>query len=403
MPVSPSSFDLKRILRPNILRLEPYRCARDDYSEGILLDANENSYGPAFKAEIRGASGGSGADVQISAGADGLDLHRYPDPLGRDVKQRILALRPGVPSIDNVFLGVGSDEVIDMLVRVTCTPGKDKILITPPTYGMYKVVASVNDVGVVKVPLIVDDGSFQLDAGAVIEAAVGDPAVKIVWLCSPGNPTGTRLRAEDVRRVLDSRFAGLVVVDEAYVDFVRAERGGSFAGLVAEYPGLVVMQTMSKSFGLAGIRLGVGIASSELVGYLNNAKAPYNVSTLSLSVAREALSDDGLHKMRQVTQSLAAQRDGYLIPELKRLAHVGAILGGNDANFVLCRLVDSEGRASNELAKGVYTEMAEKRGLVVRFRGLDAGCEGCLRITVGTAAENAAVVATLRALLAAIP
>ncbi|KAJ2681415.1 histidinol-phosphate transaminase, partial [Coemansia spiralis] len=143
-----SSFNLKRILRPNILALEPYRCARDDYSEGILLDANENSYGAAYQADIGEASGS--AAPQISAGADAMNLHRYPDPLGRDVKQRILALRPGVPSIDNVFLGVGSDEVIDMVVRITCTPGKDKILITPPTYGMYKVVASVNDVGVVK-------------------------------------------------------------------------------------------------------------------------------------------------------------------------------------------------------------------------------------------------------------
>ncbi|KAJ2762417.1 histidinol-phosphate transaminase [Coemansia nantahalensis] len=399
MPVS--SFELKRILRPNILALEPYRCARDDYSEGILLDANENSYGAAYRAEIAEASDG-GAAPRISAGADEMSLHRYPDPLGREVKRRILELRPGVPSIDNVFLGVGSDEVIDLVVRITCRPGVDKILITPPTYGMYKVVASVNDVGVVKVPLVVDGGSFQLDTEAVVEAAVADPAIKVIWLCSPGNPTGTRLREEDVRRVLDSPFAGLVVVDEAYVDFLRPERGGSCAALVTEYPGLVVMQTMSKSFGLAGIRLGVGIASRELVYYLNNTKAPYNVSTLSLRVAREALSDAGLQKMRQVTRCLAAQRDEYLIPELKRLPHVGAILGGNDANFVLCRFVDGAGSPSNEIAKGLYTEMAENRGLVVRFRGLDHGCEGCLRITVGTAAENATVVATLRSLLSAI-
>ncbi|KAJ1937764.1 histidinol-phosphate transaminase, partial [Linderina pennispora] len=158
-----TSFDIKKLVRPNILKLEPYRCARDDYSEGILLDANENSYGPAFQTTI--------ADDGIQGNYDAQSLHRYPDPLGREVKQRILKLRPGVPGIENVFLGVGSDEVIDLLVRITCRPGKDAMLITPPTYGMYKVVANINDVGVVRVPLITDGGSFQLDVDATIEAA----------------------------------------------------------------------------------------------------------------------------------------------------------------------------------------------------------------------------------------
>ncbi|KAJ1739721.1 histidinol-phosphate transaminase [Coemansia sp. RSA 989] len=400
MPVS--SFDLKRILRPNILKLEPYRCARDDYSEGILLDANENSYGPAYQVEISQDSEGH-EQLQISPGTNDLSLHRYPDPLGREVKARILKLRPSIPSADNIFLGVGSDEVIDMLVRITCTPGKDAVLVTPPTYGMYKVVANVNDVNIVKVPLVVDEGVFQLDVDAVIRTAVADPSIKIIWLCSPGNPTGTYLREADVRRVLDSPFQGLVVLDEAYVDFVRPEKGESYARLVAEYPNIFVMQTMSKSFGLAGIRLGVGIGSRELVSYLNNAKAPYNVSTLSLSVAKAALSDDGLAKMRSVMQGIQKQRDEFLIPELLGLPHVGAILGGNDANFVLCRICDSSGRASNEIAKHVYSEMAENRGLVVRYRGTDHGCEGCLRITVGTAEENAVVIKTLRSLLSAIP
>ncbi|KAJ2158329.1 histidinol-phosphate transaminase [Coemansia sp. RSA 552] len=395
---SPSAFDIRRVLRPNILRLEPYRCARDDYSEGVLLDANENSYGPAFKA-------GSAEGGLISGVAtDGLDLHRYPDPLGREVKDRILKLRPCVPSADNVFLGVGSDEIIDMIVRITCTPGKDAILVTPPTYGMYNVVANLNDVDVVKVPLLVDEGSdqFQLDVDAIIDAATSNPAIKVIWLCSPGNPTGTYLRDEDVRRVLESPFQGIVMMDEAYVDFVRPERGESYARLVPQYPGLFVMQTMSKGFGLAGIRLGVGIGSAELVSYLNNAKAPYNVSTLSLSVAKTALSDESVAKMHSVAAKIRTQRDEFLIPELKRLPHVGAILGGNDANFVLCRFVDSSGNASNDIAKSIYTEMAQNRGLVVRYRGSDYGCEGCLRITVGTPDENKAVISTLRSLLSAI-
>ncbi|KAJ2753311.1 histidinol-phosphate transaminase [Coemansia pectinata] len=393
MPVS--SFDITRVIRPNILRLEPYRCARDDFSEGVLLDANENSYGAAYKSNISCDNG----QICVEPQADRLQLHRYPDPKGYEVKQRILKLRPSVAGVDNVFLGVGSDEIIDLIVRITCQPGRDSILITPPTYGMYKVVASINDVGIVKVPLVVEDGAFQLDVDAVIAAATGDSSVKVIWLCSPGNPTGTILREADVRQVLDSGFGGVVVVDEAYVDFVRPERGESYARLVAEYPGLFVMQTMSKSFGLAGIRLGVGIGGREIVSYLNRAKAPYSVSSLTLDVAKHALSDEGIQKMRSVVNSLQAQRDEYLIPKLLQLPRVGAILGGNDGNFVLCRFVDSNGNASNEIAKRVYTEMAQNRGLVVRYRGSDYGCEGCLRITVGTADENKMVIETLRNVL----
>ncbi|KAJ1821037.1 histidinol-phosphate transaminase [Coemansia sp. RSA 2675] len=393
MPVS--TFDISRVIRPNILRLEPYRCARDDFSEGVLLDANENSYGPAYQTRVTCDDG----QVRVAPQVDRLQLHRYPDPKGYEVKQRILKLRPSVGSVDNVFLGVGSDEIIDLIVRITCQPGRDSILITPPTYGMYKVVASINDVGIVKVPLIVEDGAFQLDVDAVIAAATGDSAVKVIWLCSPGNPTGTILREADVRRVLDSGFSGVVVVDEAYVDFVRAERGESYARLVAEYPGLFVMQTMSKSFGLAGIRLGVGIGGREIVSYLNRAKAPYSVSSLTLDVAKDALSDEGIQKMRSVVTSLQAQRDEFLIPQLRLLPSVGAILGGNDGNFVLCRFVDGNGNASNEIAKRVYTEMAQNRGLVVRYRGSDYGCEGCLRVTVGTADENKLVIDTMRSVL----
>ncbi|KAJ1646047.1 histidinol-phosphate transaminase [Coemansia erecta] len=398
---APSSFDIKRIIRPNILKLEPYRCARDDYNEGILLDANENSYGPAHQASItQDLNGASSISVQI----DGQQLHRYPDPMGRRVKQRVLQLRPSVPSMDNVFLGVGSDEIIDLLVRITCQPGRDAILVTPPTYGMYKVVAAINDVGVVKVPLVVEgERTFQLDVDAVIERATSDDAIKLVWLCSPGNPTGTHLDEADVRRLLESGYRGLVVIDEAYVDFVRPERGESFAKLVAEYPNVFVMQTMSKSFGLAGIRMGIGLGSAELVQFLNNAKAPYSLSTLALDVAHDALSDQGIGNMRQVAASLCAQRDEFLIPQLRALPHVGEIVGSNDANFVMCRFVDGSGRASNEIAKRLYTEMAENRGLVVRYRGGDHGCEGCLRITVGTPDENRAVIDTMRALLNAEP
>jgi histidinol-phosphate aminotransferase len=233
-------FDLKKVIRPNILALQPYRCARDDYSAGILLDANENAYGPSLS--------------EFRAG----DLNRYPDPLHPEIKERIVSLR-NIPSIHNVFLGVGSDEVIDLLIRIACVPGKDKILITPPTYGMYSVCAQINDVGVVKVNLNVENGAFQLETDAVNEALKADPSIKITFLCSPGNPTSTCLSHDSIRAVLENPdYNGLVVVDEAYIDFVDQTKNPSVSTWISKYPNLVVMHTLSKSFGLAGIRMGLG-------------------------------------------------------------------------------------------------------------------------------------------------
>ncbi|KAJ1983820.1 histidinol-phosphate transaminase [Dimargaris cristalligena] len=370
-------FDLQAITRPNIWALKPYRCARDDFSSGILLDANENSLG-------------SSVNPAFAAVAEEQSLNRYPDPLHGTVKERLVKLRQ-VPDPDHIFLGVGSDEVIDILVRIFCIPGRDKILITPPTYGMYSVTAQVNDVQVVKVPLeLTGPRQFQLNTAAILAATRADPTIKLVFACSPGNPTGTWLDTRDIEQLLDSEaYRGIVVVDEAYIDFVEQIKGGSVASWVARYPNLVVMQTMSKSFGLAGIRLGMAFADRAIIALMNKTKAPYNVSTLAATVALAALDDAGLRKMSQDAAILRDQRR-MLTEALPRISGISEIIGGNDANFVLCRVVakDGSGRPDSDRAQRVYERMAQECGLVVRFRGTEVGCEGCLRITVGNAREN---------------
>ncbi|KAI7895274.1 histidinol-phosphate aminotransferase [Mucor mucedo] len=370
-----STFDLTKVIRPNILALKPYRCARDDYSTGILLDANENAYGPALTTEHKG------------------DLNRYPDPYQPQVKERILKLR-GLPSTNNIFLGVGSDEVIDLLIRIACVPSKDKILITPPTYGMYSVCAQINDVQVVKSPLNVENGAYQLDLDNLFASIKANPEIKLVYLCSPGNPTGTCLSHDSIRAVLESDYNGLVVVDEAYVDFVDKEEG-SVATWVDQYPNLVVMQTLSKSFGLAGIRIGIAIGHPDLIQILNNTKAPYNISTPSALIAAEALSEEGIQTMHDYRKRLIAQR-AVIIEKLAKINGTGRVLGGNDSNFVLVEILDANNKPCNDRALKVYSMMAETLSVVVRFRGMEYGCNGCLRITVGTEEENATMLDMLQ-------
>ena len=254
-PTHPPHFDIETVIRPNILALHPYRCARDDYTEGILLDANENALGHSIPYTPGG---------ELKNTLD-LDLHRYPDPSHSNIKSLLTSLRGG-PSVlpdgpKNIFLGVGSDEVIDLLMRVCVTPGKEKILITPPTYGMYAVCAQVNDVGVVKVPLELsgdkgeggETGRFSLKVDQIKKTVDADPSIKLVFLCSPGNPTGTLIPLSSIRAILGyPNFKGIVVIDEAYIDFAGEE--ASAVKLVKEYANLCVMQTLSKSFGLAAIR-----------------------------------------------------------------------------------------------------------------------------------------------------
>ncbi|GAB3846557.1 hypothetical protein GCM10028822_06790 [Hymenobacter terrigena] len=346
-PVSPYAG----LIRPSVERMQPYSSARDEF-EGmapVMLDANENSLG--------------------SVGPD--DFSRYPDPHQRAIKTGLARLKGVQPN--QIFLGNGSDEAIDLLVRLTCTPGQDRIVICPPTYGMYEVAANLNDVRVERLPLTAD---FQLPADAAEKLAASN--AKLVFLCSPNNPTGNLLAQEAVETILRS-FRGLVVVDEAYADFADAP---SWITRLAEFPRLVVMQTFSKAWGLAGLRLGVAYASAQLIAYLDKIKPPYNISAATQQHALAALAAaPRLPEMR--AELLEGRR--WLIERLAQVAIVERIFP-SDANFLLVRFTVD--------ATAVYDQL-RSRGIVVRNRTTQPGCAGCLRLTVGTAAENSQLVQAL--------
>ena len=297
-----------------------------------------------------------------------------------------------------MFVGVGSDEVIDALLRCFCIPGHDKILTCPPTYGMYAVSAQVNDLQIVTVPLKTAD-AFSLQPELINQTLSSDRSVKLVYICSPGNPTANLIKKSDIQKVLEHpTWNGVVVLDEAYIDF--APEGSSLAKWVTEWPNLVVMQTLSKAFGLAGIRLGAAFTSPEIAGLLNSLKAPYNISSLTSALACTALQPNNLAIMANNRRKIFEQRE-RLLKELPKIPGIGRFLGGADSNFLLVEIMDQtqDGRPSNEVALALYERLAELRGVVVRFRGKEHGCKGCLRITVGTSEEVEKLLSEMRAVL----
>mmetsp|Transcript_22825 Transcript_22825/g.23055 ORF Transcript_22825/g.23055 Transcript_22825/m.23055 type:complete len:366 (-) Transcript_22825:163-1260(-) len=338
-------FSLERIARKNILELAPYRCARDDYSEGVLLDANENSIGPVVSTYPN------------------LDLHRYPDPLHLELKEEVAKFR-GIKK-DQIFFGVGSDEAIDLLFRIFCIPAIDNVVITPPTYGMYKVCAKINDVSVISAPLTPD---FDLDIPSTIAAIT--QTTKMVFICSPGNPTSKLIPNETVEEILQ-RFNGIVVVDEAYIDFAGTQ---SACSLITQYPNVVVLQTLSKAFGLAGIRLGMAMANENIIQLMNNVKAPYNINKLTAEVVKDAFQN--LDTFRLNVTSILHER-AFLLSQLEKLSIVKKI-HHSDANFILFVIPQ---------AQLIYKNMAD-RGVVCRYRGTEMHCTDCIRVSVGTRAEN---------------
>lgn len=346
-----NSFDLKTLIRPNILDLKPYRSARDDFDSGILLDANENSIGAPFEND--------------------LELHRYPMPYQEILREKIADFR-NVDS-SHVFVGVGSDEAIDLLYRIFCEPGKDRVLTTPPTYGMYKVSAAINDIAVDSVLLTSD---FQLQVNETL-AAVTDQT-KMIFLCSPNNPSGNSLNSDDMITIIEG-FNGIVVVDEAYIDFSKNE---SFASLVDQYPNLVILQTMSKAFGLAGIRLGISIANPEIIDYMMKVKAPYNINKLTSEAAIRGYSN--IESMKTNVGEILSERE-RLISELEKVSGVEKIFP-TDANFMIFKVPE---------ALDIYKKLAEK-GVIVRYRGNEPHCDNCLRLTIGTPDENDQFITALK-------
>ncbi|KAJ4288947.1 histidinol-phosphate transaminase [Kalmusia sp. IMI 367209] len=352
-----------------------------DEGKITLLDANENAFGPSIAIDET-IPPVAGLTIQSVLDPGKLRLERYPDACfatcGTKAKRN-----PLTPL--NICLGVGSDESIDGIIRAFCIPGKDKILITPPTYGMYHVSADVNDVGVVRVDLDVENG-FDLRPSAVNEALSNDATIKVVFICSPGNPAGNLLSKSSIFEILQNpKFHGVVVVDEAYIDF--APPGSSFAHEVNEWPNLIVTQTVSKAFGLAGIRLGAIFAQHGIAQLLNNLKGPYNMSAPTVALAKAALHPEGLALMEKNRNRMREQQQ-RLQEGLLRIPGVDGILGGLHANFLLVRFLskpaDQGGIPDSAISMAVSDYLTNTSDILVRYRGKEVGCRGCLRISVGT-------------------
>jgi len=346
-------FNLNSLVRDNIKNMTAYSSARHEFSgnASVYLDANENSFGSPL--------------------AD--SFNRYPDPLQMQVKEKLSQIK-GVPP-QNIFLGNGSDEAIDLLYRVFCEPGRDNVIIFPPTYGMYEVCAEMNNVKIKKVNLT---KNYQLNIEAIEEAI--DPFTKLIFICSPNNPTGNSINHSDVEMILNN-FEGLVVIDEAYINYSKQK---SFIAELTEYPNLVVMQTLSKAWGLAGLRLGMAFASQPVIDLMNKVKYPYNINTATQSLVLDALNNiEWVNKHISVTVS---ERE-KLKNELLNLSFTESVYP-SDANFLLAKMKN---------ASGIYQNLVEK-GIIVRDRSKVVLCDDCLRITVGTEAENKLLIDVLNKL-----
>ena len=339
---------LEKLVRPNIWSLAPYSSARDEYSgkeAHVFLDANENPYNAPY--------------------------NRYPDPLQRELK-KLLSRVKGVPE-DMIFLGNGSDEAIDLVYRVFCIPGKDNVVSIAPTYGMYQVCADINDVECRQVLL---DDNFQLHADQLLAAC--DERTKVIWICSPNNPTGNSLDRNEILKVIEE-FDGIVVVDEAYSDFAQQQ---SLRKELPTHPNLIILQTMSKAWGSAAIRLGMAFASPEIIAIYNKVKYPYNVNLLTQQQAMEALKDP--FEVDKWVKTLLEERN-HLIQSFLELPICEQVYK-TDANFFLARMTD---------AQRIYDYLVDK-GIIVRNRTRVQLCHNCLRVTIGTRSENSELLSALR-------
>lgn len=345
-------FVLNNLIRENIKKLLPYSSARSEFKgeASVFLDANENSAG-------------------IPVG--GLQLNRYPDPYQLQLKKK-LAEQKGVPP-ENIFLGNGSDEAIDLLYRAFCDPRTDNVIVCPPTYGMYEVSANINDVELKKINLLQE--TFQLDTEKILAAI--DERTKLIFVCCPNNPTGNGVKWKDIKLLLEN-FKGLVIADEAYIDFASYR---SLIPELANYPNLVILQTFSKAWGLAGLRTGMAFASKEIIEIFNKVKPPYNLNGASQLLASEML--DNAERIKEQVRAIVEER-GRIAEELTELDFVVKVYP-SEANFLLVKVTDPS---------GVYAFLAE-RGIVVRDRTRTELCEGCLRITIGTKEENETLMNTL--------
>ncbi|MAW65687.1 MAG: histidinol-phosphate transaminase [Flavobacteriales bacterium] len=333
------NFDLNKIIRPTIKELKPYSSARDEFTGNgeVYLDANENPFETG--------------------------LNRYPDPFQKKLKNKISKIK-NIPQ-DCIFLGNGSDEVIDLIFRVFCEPGKDEVILFPPTYGMYQVCADINNIKTKKISLTKD---FEIDEINLFKNLNNN--TKIIWICSPNNPTGNTMDPEVIKNILNS-FNGIVVIDEAYIDFSDSQ---SWIDFLDFHPNLFIIQTLSKAWGLAGLRLGMGFASKKIISILNKIKPPYNINSLTQEKALEAVAY--LEEKNEAVDIILNEKV-KLIKNIKLIETVKHIYQ-SDTNFILVKINN---------ATNIYKELIE-RSIIVRNRSNVSLCEDCLRITVGNSIEN---------------
>lgn len=336
-------IDIQKLVRKNILELKPFSSARGEYNgeAALLLDANENAFGSPLSK----------------------NYHRYPDPQQKELKETLSKIKNLLPS--NICIGNGSDELVDHIIRIFCNPGKDNMIICPPTFTMYEVCGNIQDIEVRRINLT---ETFQLNTTAVLNAV--DENTKVIFICSPNNPTGNNIAREDIEKIL-SDFSGIVVVDEAYINYSSQK---SFIANLSQNNNLMVIQTLSKAWGLAGLRIGVAYADPELIRLMNKIKAPYNVSSVSQQLAVEALSN--ISEMNKWIKQIAEQRKSLPV-DLKGFSFVEEVYP-SEANFLLIKVTN---------AITLYNYLLTKK-IVVRNQSNQPLCENCLRITIGTPTEN---------------
>ena len=338
-------FSLKNIVRKNILNLKGYSSARDEYSgvASVFLDANENPFG---------------------------ELNRYPDPQQKELKESLSSLKN--ISTENIFIGNGSDEVIDLAFRIFCNPGEDKALTFSPTYGMYDVSAEINNIDLVKIPLTED---FQINLKEVTPY-LNDKNLKIIFICSPNNPTGNTIKTSDIENILNN-FNGIVIIDEAYIDFSSSE---SWNTKIEQYPNLIVSQTFSKAWGLAAARVGVAYTNKNIISLFNKIKPPYNVSSLNQKAAINSLNN---FELFEKNKKLILQEKKLLSETLKKLEIVKKVYP-SDANFILIEVSNAD---------NIYNKLVSKK-IIIRNR--NKVIDNCLRITIGSPEENKKLINELK-------
>jgi len=338
-------MNIENLIRRNIINLKPYTSARSQNLDGILLDANENAIGSTFETDLA------------------KDLNRYPDPYQLKLRKSIGEMI-GV-NYKNILCGVGSDELIDLLIRIFCSPSKDKAIILEPTYGMYKVACDINEIETIAVPL---NDNFQIDFQSLNENFSSE--IKLIFICSPNNPTGNLINAEDIEKIVRS-YNAMIIVDEAYIDFCEE---GSAANLIKKYENIAILRTFSKAWGLAGARLGYCISSEKVISFLLKVKAPYNINKLTEQVVLEAIKN--CRKKDEIKNIIISERD-RVYKELKNFDKIYAIYP-SDANFILFKINNS---------KLILKRLLEK-GIVARDRSSQLNLENSIRVTIGTKEQN---------------